>query len=183
MAEPPATCFPAWPWPIVLRRSRLGVRITFVGTGKPFERQHVLAAGHEYLVLPSRPFSRHVREALLFLADNVSGYYAARRFLAAEGVTLVVGLGGYASAATTRAAKNRSTFPTSCSNKTPYPGKATRWLAGGAELVCAAFPTFVRIWGRAPLRATGTPVRRELLRHRRAAERRLAGGGSRHHSW
>ena len=75
----------------LLRRAHLAKPITFVGTGKTFERQHVAAAGHEYLVLPSRPFSRRVHEALLFLADNVSGYYAARRFLAAEGVTLVVG--------------------------------------------------------------------------------------------
>ena len=123
----------------LLRRHRdWTARITFVGTGKAFERQHVAAAGHEYLVLPSRPFSRRVREALLFLTDNVSGYYAARRFLHAEGVTLVVGLGGYASAATTRAARSLD-IPYVLLEQNAFPGKATRWLAGGAEVVCAAF--------------------------------------------
>jgi UDP-N-acetylglucosamine--N-acetylmuramyl-(pentapeptide) pyrophosphoryl-undecaprenol N-acetylglucosamine transferase len=152
-----------------------GRRITFVGTGKAFERRHVLAAGHDYLVLPSRPFSRRVREALLFLADNVSGYYAARRFLQAEGATLVVGLGGYASGATTRAARSLG-IPYVLVEQNAYPGKATRWLADGAELVCAAFAD-VRghLAPTSRVRTTGTPVRREFLRQRAAIEQRLAG--------
>ncbi|HEX4146353.1 MAG TPA: undecaprenyldiphospho-muramoylpentapeptide beta-N-acetylglucosaminyltransferase [Pirellulales bacterium] len=158
----------------LLRRAELGARITFVGTGKAFERQHVTAAGHEYLVLPSRPFSRHVREALLFLTDNVSGYYAARRFLTAEGVTLVVGLGGYASAATTRAAKNRH-VPYVLLEQNAVPGKATRWLAGGAQAVFAAFGEVRSHLGPGcRVRATGTPVRREFLRNRLSPEERLA---------
>ncbi len=150
-------------------------RITFVGTGKTFERRHVIAAGHDYLVLPSRPFSRRVREALLFLTDNVSGFYAARRFLQAEGATLVVGLGGYASGATTRAARSLD-IPYVLVEQNAYPGKATRWLADGAELVCAAFAD---VRGHlAPgchVRTTGTPVRREFLRHQAATQQRLAG--------
>jgi len=159
----------------LLRRADRRARITFVGTGKAFERQHVTAAGHEYLVLPSRPFSRRVREALLFLADNVSGYYAARRFLTAEGVTLVVGLGGYASAATTRAAKNRH-IPYVLLEQNAVPGKATRWLARGAQVVCAAFPEVrSHLAPGCRVRITGTPVRREFLRNRLSAEERLAG--------
>jgi UDP-N-acetylglucosamine--N-acetylmuramyl-(pentapeptide) pyrophosphoryl-undecaprenol N-acetylglucosamine transferase len=150
-------------------------RITFVGTGKTFERRYVAAAGHEYLVLPSRPFSRRVREAILFLADNVSGYYAAKRFLPAESATLVVGLGGYASGATTRAARTLG-IPYLLMEQNAYPGKATRWLADGAELVCAAL-TEVRshLAPGCRVRTTGTPVRREFLRYRAATEERLAG--------
>ncbi|HEY1784270.1 MAG TPA: undecaprenyldiphospho-muramoylpentapeptide beta-N-acetylglucosaminyltransferase [Pirellulales bacterium] len=159
----------------LLHRADLGLRITFVGTGKTFERRYVAAASHEYLVLPSRPFSRRVREALLFLADNVSGYYAARRFLVAESATLVVGLGGYASGATTRAAKSLD-VPYVLLEQNAVPGKATRWLAGGAELVCAAFAEVRSHLGPGcRVRTTGTPVRREFLRNRLSADERLAG--------
>ncbi len=119
-----------------------------------------------------------MHEALLFLADNVSGYYAARRFLAAEGVALVVGLGGYASAATTRAAKSLD-IPYVLVEQNAFPGKATRWLAASAQVVCAAFPDVsAHLKPGCRVRTTGTPVRRELLAHRAAAERRLAGGAA-----
>ena len=105
----------------VLRRPRWPA-ITFVGTGKPFERRHVAAAGHEYLVLPSRPFSRRVREAMLFLADNVSGYYAARRFLRPR---MRRWSSGWADtpAAPPPAPPDRWAFPICCSNKTPFPAR------------------------------------------------------------
>ena len=62
-----------------LARAVPGVRITFVGSGKSFEPRHVRAAGFEYATLPCQPFPRRARETIRFLADHISGYYAARR--------------------------------------------------------------------------------------------------------
>ncbi|HTU27546.1 MAG TPA: UDP-N-acetylglucosamine--N-acetylmuramyl-(pentapeptide) pyrophosphoryl-undecaprenol N-acetylglucosamine transferase [Pirellulales bacterium] len=155
----------------LLARSEIGARITFVGTGKSFERHHVSAAGHEYLVLPSRPFSRRVREALMFLADNVSGYYAAKRFLVSSSASLVVGLGGYASAATTRAAKTLG-IPYILLEQNAFPGKATRWLAPGAKAVCAGFGEVrTHLAPGSRVRLTGTPVRRDFRQHLAAQAR------------
>ena len=50
---------------------------------------------------PCRPFPRKAREAFRFLADNFSGYHAVRRSCH-ENVSLVVGLGSYASVPTAR---------------------------------------------------------------------------------
>ena len=50
-----------------------------------------------------------------------------------------------------------------------FPGKATRWLAASAQVVCAAFPDVsAHLRPGCRVRTTGTPVRRELL----AASRR-----------
>src|SRR5271165_2548184 len=90
-----------------LSANRPGVRITFVGTGKPLERRHVAAAGFDYVSLPSRPLPRRASEAVPFVVENVAGYFAAGRLLDEENVAGVVGLGGYASVPMGRAAARR----------------------------------------------------------------------------
>ena len=104
------------------------LRITFIGTGRSFESERVIAAGHEYLALPCRPLPRRARETFRFLTDNLAGFYAARRFLREQSVSLVVGLGGYASAPAARAAISRR-IPFILLSKTRCSGRATRWLA------------------------------------------------------
>ena len=74
-----------------------GLRITFVGGGKEFERRCVGAAGFEHFALPCRPLPRGPCGAFSFLVENFVGYLAAKRFLRDEQVAGVVGLGGYAS--------------------------------------------------------------------------------------
>ncbi len=80
------------------------LRISFCGSGKAFEREHVLQAGFDYFALPARPLPRGAREAVAFLVGNVAGYLAAGRFLREHIVAAVVGLGGYASVPMARAA-------------------------------------------------------------------------------
>ncbi|HEY2895392.1 MAG TPA: UDP-N-acetylglucosamine--N-acetylmuramyl-(pentapeptide) pyrophosphoryl-undecaprenol N-acetylglucosamine transferase, partial [Pirellulales bacterium] len=114
------------------------LRITFAGTGKPFELRHVAASGFEYLELSCQPFPRRASEALRFLSGNISGYYEAKRFLRDQNVDLVVGLGGYASVPAARAAAGLK-IPCVLLEQNAVPGRATRWLAPAAALVCSAF--------------------------------------------
>ena len=117
-----------------LSANRPGVRITFAGTAKPLERQHVAAAGFEYVTLPSRPLPRRghhvlmVGEAISFVVENVAAYFAAGRLLDDENVVGVVGLGGYASVAMGRAAARRR-LPLVLLEQNVVPGKANRWLS------------------------------------------------------
>jgi UDP-N-acetylglucosamine--N-acetylmuramyl-(pentapeptide) pyrophosphoryl-undecaprenol N-acetylglucosamine transferase len=139
------------------------LRISFAGTGKPFEVRHVKRAGFEYVTLPCRPFPRKASEAWRFLTDSFAGYYAARRYLRAQNVSLVVGLGGYASVPAARAASGMG-LPYVLLEQNALPGRATRWLAPGATLVCSAFEG-IRPYLRAKcrLRVTGNPLRREFF--------------------
>jgi len=145
-----------------LVRSNAGISITFAGTGKPFEVEQVQAAGFRYVVLPCRPLPSRARDAIRFVTDNVSGYYAARRIVREENVSLVVGLGGYASVPMARAAV-RSDVPCVLLEQNVVPGRATRWLAPSATLVCAAFEesrTYLKRNCR--LRITGNPLRAQM---------------------
>ena len=148
-----------------LLRYAPGLRITFAGTGKAFEVRHVKQAGFEYLKLPCRPFPRRASEALRFLTDNLAGYYAARRYLRDGRVSLVVGLGGYASVPAARAAARLGTNFVLL-EQNAIPGRATRWLAPGAALVYSAFEgirPYLRSGCR--LRVTGNPLRRGFVEH------------------
>ncbi|MFZ1933604.1 MAG: UDP-N-acetylglucosamine--N-acetylmuramyl-(pentapeptide) pyrophosphoryl-undecaprenol N-acetylglucosamine transferase [Thermoguttaceae bacterium] len=135
------------------------LRITFCGGGKSFERQAVSKAGFEYFALPSRPLPNAAREAVSFVVENLAGYLAARRFLREERVSAVVGLGGYASAAMARAASRRD-VPLVLLEQNAVAGRASRWLARRATLICTAFAeTAAGLRCHCPVRVTGNPIR------------------------
>ncbi len=135
------------------------VRISFVGSGKQFERRQVAAAGFEYLALPCRRLPKGAREAFSFVVENLAGYLAAGRFLDEHRVAAVVGLGGYASVPMARAASRRN-LPLVLLEQNAVPGRATQWLARSAVLVCAGLAqTRANLRCRCPVRVTGTPIR------------------------
>jgi UDP-N-acetylglucosamine--N-acetylmuramyl-(pentapeptide) pyrophosphoryl-undecaprenol N-acetylglucosamine transferase len=135
------------------------IRITFSGVGKTFERKYVARAGFDYLCLPARPLPTGAREAVTFLVENMAGYIAAKQFLREETVAAVVGLGGYASVPMARAAA-RHHVPLVLLEQNAVAGKATRWLARRASLVCTSFPETLGLRCRCPVRVTGNPVRK-----------------------
>ena len=149
----------------VARRLRLidgAATISFAGCGKPFERRIVEAAGFRYLAIAAHPLPRGPASAIRFLSQNLAGYRAARQFLKDNNVSVVVGLGGYASAATGRAAISLS-VPLLLLEQNAVAGRATRWLAPAASVVCLAFdearaglPPGPRVF------TTGTPTSAEL---------------------
>ena len=134
---PAGICFPAWPSPSsfgddsaaadhVLRR-RKAVR---AASGEP---------GRLRLCGPAGAAAAHAaREAVAFLVENLAGYLAAGRFLREEHVAAVVGLGGYASVPMARAASRRG-VPLVLLEQNAVAGRATRWLARRATLICTAF--------------------------------------------
>jgi UDP-N-acetylglucosamine--N-acetylmuramyl-(pentapeptide) pyrophosphoryl-undecaprenol N-acetylglucosamine transferase len=139
------------------------LRVTFAGSGKPFEQKHVAAAGFEYLALPCRPLPRKAGEAVSFIVENLAGYFAARRYLKDERVDAVVGLGGYASVPMGRAAARTGT-PLVLLEQNAVPGRATQWLAKKADLICTSFAeTEEHLPGHCPVRCTGNPMRRDFL--------------------
>lgn len=143
-----------------------GLRVTFAGTGRGLERQRVTDAGFAYLALDSRPLPRGLQGALPFLYHQAAGYLHARRFLLDHSVRAVVGLGGYASVPMAYAA-TRCGVPLILLEQNAIPGRATRWLARRAMLVCTAFH---QSHGRLPpgtaRRMTGNPLRRGFVTRR-----------------
>ncbi|HUY90506.1 MAG TPA: UDP-N-acetylglucosamine--N-acetylmuramyl-(pentapeptide) pyrophosphoryl-undecaprenol N-acetylglucosamine transferase [Pirellulales bacterium] len=165
-----------------LRRERPELRIAFAGGGKLWECEQASRLGCEYLVTPSRPWPGRRWAAGKFLFDNALGYCAALKYLRRRRVAAVVGLGGYASAPTARAAATCG-IPLVLLEQNALPGKVNRWLAPYASLVCAAFEEsrpFLRTSGAFYL--TGNPIRGNADPGASLAERRrqiLIVGGSR----
>jgi UDP-N-acetylglucosamine--N-acetylmuramyl-(pentapeptide) pyrophosphoryl-undecaprenol N-acetylglucosamine transferase len=160
-----------------LRQRLPQVRITFAGTGKAFERHSVRANGFHYVAMPSQPVPRNPFRAMRFVTDNVAGYWASRWYLKEHHVSLVVGLGGYASAPTVRAASSRG-IPTLLLEQNAVPSPVTRWLSRSADMVCAGFDDVrAHLPANTPLVVTGNPARPAFEHLYHAASEKLAGGG------
>src|SRR5262249_10533809 len=133
-------------------------RITFIGRGTAFERSQVEQAGYQFRGIAARPLPRRPWEAVGFLANHVACARKARTFLRENQVALVVGLGGYASVPAARAAATLD-LPLVLLEQNSLPGRANRWLASSATLICSAMET-VRPWNsKSPVHIIGNPVR------------------------
>lgn len=144
------------------------LRIVFAGGGRQQEQRLIQEAGFDYLTVPCHPAPRRLKEVVTFLLANRSGYRTARRFLAEHTVQVVVGLGGYASVPMARAAARRG-IPLVLLEQNAVPGRATRWLARRADVLCSAFAEVKHYlppgchW-----RVTGNPVRESFLAGRQS---------------
>ncbi len=137
-----------------------GLPITFAGSGRPWERREVEAAGFAYLAIRCRPSPRRLGGVIPFLLDNWAGFWAADRFLRTHRVRVVVGLGGYASVPMAWAAVRRG-IPLVLLEQNALPGRATRYLARAAALICTSFAEASRHLAKArcPVCVTGNPIR------------------------
>jgi UDP-N-acetylglucosamine--N-acetylmuramyl-(pentapeptide) pyrophosphoryl-undecaprenol N-acetylglucosamine transferase len=144
-------------------------QVTFVGRSGAPERHIVRAAGFGFVNLPAQPAPQRALHAVRFVTSNLAGYLAARWFLREQRVSLVVGLGGPASAATLSAAVSRG-VPMVMLEQNVVPSRVTRWLARSATSVCAGFPQTTNYLPSAvPLVVTGNPARpafQQLYSHR-----------------
>jgi UDP-N-acetylglucosamine--N-acetylmuramyl-(pentapeptide) pyrophosphoryl-undecaprenol N-acetylglucosamine transferase len=149
--------------------------VTFIGSGRDQERHTVAAAGFGYARLPSQPAPQTALHAVRFVTDNVAGYWAARWFFKERRVSVVVGLGGAASAAAVRAAISGG-IPTVLLEQNVAAGRVTRWLAESASSVCVGFEeTRADLPSSAPVIVTGNPARPAFERLYRQRESWLAG--------
>lgn len=112
--------------------------VTFAGAGTARERHLVRHAGYHYTMIPAQPTPQTPLAALRFVADNLAGYCAARWMLREQQVSLVVGLGGYTSAAVVRAAVARG-IPVVLLEQNAAVSRMARWMAKDCALVCTGF--------------------------------------------
>lgn len=133
--------------------------VTFLGRGRTPEQFAVRSAGFGFAGLPSQAEPITALHAVRFVTDNLAGYLAARWFHKEQHVSLVVGLGGSASAAAVRAAMSRG-IPTVMLEQNVMPGRVTRWLARSATQVCVGFPETAQYFpSSVRVVITGNPAR------------------------
>ncbi len=139
------------------------LRIVFAGGGREQEQRLIQEAGFHALTIRCRPVPCRLRDVASFLSVNWSGYRAAKRFLAQHPVRIVIGLGGYASVPMARAAARRR-VPLVLLEQNAVPGRANRWLARRADVLCSAFAEVKHyLPPQCHWRVTGNPVRESFL--------------------
>lgn len=158
--------------------------IVFVGAGRDIERQILDQYDYEYRVVDAEPSTSLWSNPLKFFKRGIQGHQQTRSLLKEFDPDVVVGLGGFASVPMVNGAQ-RSGVPTILLEQNTLPGRATRWLARRAKLVCLSLQeTESHLARGVKTLVTGNPVRAaiaDLAKSPRTANRQsqlLILGGS-----
>lgn len=162
--------FPGVAVAMEIRRRRPESKVMFVGSERQLEQSILKQRGLEHRSLPVESLRELTRHPWRFATRNWSAWKAARRLIAEQKPSIVVGLGGYASAPLVWQA-TRTGIPVVLLEQNVVPGRATRWLSRSADLVCTSFPESAgRLSPRARVEVTGNPVRCEIAEHANSIE-------------
>lgn len=144
-------------------KERLDADILFVGAEDRMEMERVPAAGYEIKGLPVAGFNRRNLlknfGVLLKLRRSIA---MARKIVADFKPDIAIGVGGYCSGPTLKAAQ-RAGVPTLLQEQNSYAGVTNKLLAKRARKICVAYSGLERFFPADKLVLTGNPVRKDLL--------------------
>ena len=144
-------------------KERLNADILFVGAEDRMEMERVPAAGYEIKGLPVAGFDRrHLLNNFSVLLKLRRSIAMARQIVADFKPDIAIGVGGYCSGPTLKAAQ-RAGVPTLLQEQNSYAGVTNKLLAKKARKICVAYPEMERFFPADKLVVTGNPVRKDLL--------------------
>lgn len=154
--------FPALSIAKALQR-RTEVEILFVGAENRMEMEKVPAAGYDIIGLPVAGFDRkHILRNFSVILKLFKSIRKARGIVKNFRPDIAVGVGGYASGPTLKAAQ-RAGVPTLVQEQNSYAGVTNKLLASKARRICVAYPGMERFFPADRIVLTGNPVRQDLL--------------------
>lgn len=139
------------------------VEIKFVGAENRMEMQRVPAAGYEIVGLPVSGFDRkNLFRNVKVLLRLWKSIRLARRVVREFKPQIAIGVGGYASGPTLKAAQ-RMGVPTLLQEQNSYAGVTNKLLAAKAGRICVAYDGMEHFFPAERIIKTGNPVRKNLL--------------------
>lgn len=163
--------FPALSIANVLR-DRLDADILFVGAENRMEMEKVPAAGYPIKGLPVAGFDRkRLWRNFAVIVRLLRSMTGARRIVREFRPDIAIGVGGYCSGPTLKAAQ-RLGVPTLLQEQNSYAGVTNKLLAKKARRICVAYDGMERFFPADKIIKTGNPVRKDLSA--RARDRRQA---------
>lgn len=154
--------FPAIAIANAIRARRPDAEILFVGAEGRMEMQRVPDAGYPIVGLPVAGFDRkRLWRNLSVLVKLVRSQWKARQILRSFRPHVVVGVGGYASGPTLKAAGWMG-IPTLIQEQNSYAGVTNKLLAKQARRICVAYEGMERFFPADKILLTGNPVRQSL---------------------
>lgn len=132
--------FPALSIAAAIERRHPDAEILFVGAEGRMEMERVPAAGYRIVGLPVSGFDRkRLWRNFKVLFRLWKSIRRARKLVADFKPDIAVGVGGYASGPTLKAAQ-RAGVPTLLQEQNSYPGVTNKLLAPRAAAICVAYP-------------------------------------------
>jgi UDP-N-acetylglucosamine--N-acetylmuramyl-(pentapeptide) pyrophosphoryl-undecaprenol N-acetylglucosamine transferase len=155
--------FPALSIANAIKRRYPEAEIRFVGADNRMEMERVPAAGYPITGLPVSGFDRKKPwRNIRVLYRLWRSIRIARRIVAEFKPQIAIGVGGYASGPTLKAAQ-RAGVPTLLQEQNSYAGVTNKLLAAKAKAICVAYEGMDRFFPADRIQLTGNPVRATLL--------------------
>lgn len=137
--------------------------ILFVGAENRMEMERVPKAGYEIVGLPVMGFDRkRLWRNFKVLAKLYKSMRKAKKIIKDFQPDIAVGVGGYASGPTLKAAQKRG-IPTLLQEQNSYAGVTNKMLAKKAQAICVAYDGMERFFPVESIIKTGNPVRSAIL--------------------
>lgn len=144
-------------------KQRIDAEILFVGAENRMEMEKVPAAGYEIKGLPVAGFNRrNPLKNIGVLLKLRKSMVMARRIVQEFRPDIAIGVGGYASGPTLRAAQ-KAGIPTLLQEQNSYAGVTNRLLSKKADRICVAYDGMERFFPAGKIVKTGNPVRQALM--------------------
>lgn len=154
--------FPAISIANALRRRYPQVEILFIGAEGRMEMQRVPAAGYQIVGLPVEGLQRkHIWRNIGVVKNYLVSLFRAKQIIKNFSPEVVVGVGGYASAPTLKAAQMLD-IPTLIQEQNSYAGITNKYLSRDAKCICVAYPDMERFFPADKVILTGNPIRPEI---------------------
>ncbi|MDE6273224.1 MAG: undecaprenyldiphospho-muramoylpentapeptide beta-N-acetylglucosaminyltransferase [Muribaculaceae bacterium] len=161
--------FPALSIANALKR-RLNADILFVGADNRMEMERIPAAGYPIKGLPVVGFNRkNLLKNISVLFKLRKSLNMARKIVDEFKPDIAIGVGGYCSGPTLKAAQRRG-VPTLLQEQNSYAGVTNKLLAKKAEKICVAYENMERFFPADKIILTGNPIRKDLLDHAKSPE-------------
>ena len=152
--------FPAIAIADALKRRDPQAEILFIGAKGRMEMDRVPKAGYKIEGLWISGFTKDLRTLTLPL-KLVSSLWKARRILKRFKPNAVIGVGGFASGPTLKAA-NWLGIPTVIQEQNSYPGKTNRNVGKKAKAICVAYNGLEQWFPKEKIHFTGNPLRANI---------------------
>ncbi len=154
--------FPAIAIADALKMLQPDIEILFVGALGRMEMEKVPVAGYPIKGLWISGLQRSLTlKNLTFPIKLIHSTINARRIIREFKPDVVVGVGGYASGPTLRAAAAMR-IPTILQEQNSYPGITNKLLANKANFICVAYQGMEKFFPKEKIIITGNPVRKEI---------------------
>lgn len=155
--------FPAVSIANEIRRRYNDAEILFVGAENRMEMERVPKAGYEIVGLPVMGFDRkRLWRNFKVLFHLYKSMRKARKIVKDFRPDIAIGVGGYASGPTLKAAQRRG-VPTLLQEQNSYAGVTNKMLSKKAKAICVAYDGMERYFPSDVIIKTGNPVRASIL--------------------